>query len=60
MVGTVVGISEAVSGFQASNRSISLAIASRWLWCYVAGSYLMVHERNLRVWTMRSLSVSMG
>ena len=41
VVATGCGISEAVSGFQAPERSRSLAIASSWLWCDVAGASLM-------------------
>ena len=41
VVGTGGGISEAVSGFHDPKRSCSLEISSMWLWCSVAGSYLM-------------------
>ena len=58
MAGTRGGISEAVSGFQATKRYRSLVMASMWLWCAVDGAHLMANENKLKVCMMQSLVVS--
>ena len=47
-IGIRGGISAAMSGLHAPKRSRSLAMASSWLWCAVAGAYWMKKERKCR------------
>ena len=54
------GISAAVSGFHVPNRSFSLAMASSWLWCEVAGELWMAQESNFRACRMCYSGVSVG
>ena len=44
------GVFKVAAGFQAPKRSRSLAMASSWSWCAVAGASFMAHEINLRAW----------
>ena len=54
------GISEDVYGLHVPKRSLSLAMASGWLWCTVDGVSWMVQESKFRAWTMWSSGVSVG
>ena len=51
------GISVSVSGFNAPKRYRSLAMASSWLWCDVAGVSCMAQKSSFKAWIMRSLVV---
>ena len=59
-IGIMGGISAAVSVFHVPKFSLSLDMASSWLWCAVDRALWMAQDRNFRAWMMRYSGVSVG